>query len=1002
MTHRTLGRGLGASPLEGRWCTHRLALAVDSGMEIEPTRLEAFAATLRPRLAGDLRLDALSRALYATDASLYREPPLGVLVPAHTDDIQAALEEGARFGVPVVARGSGSSLAGSAVSGGLVVDTTKHLNHILSVDAEARTATVQPGVVLDDLNRAAAAHGLTFGPDPASSNRATLGGMLGTNATGTHSIQYGSTVDWTESARVLLHDGSPAAFAALSAEAWDARARQSGAEGEIYKRVGALLAVHEQAIRRDTPRWWRRAGGYRLERMMEAPEVDRGPGRAYDGTRNLAHLLAGSEGTLAFATEITVGLTERPPHAALGVVHFETRASALEAVAGILETGPTAVELFDRIALARALDVAEYAPKLHFVQRGPHGELPGALLIVEYSGESLAACRDGLAGLRRHLGAGAVITDLEDETRMADVYAVRKVGLGLAMSARLPVQAAAIIEDAAVPVEHLPAYIRELEEVMAEWNVDAVAYAHASAGCLHVRPFLDLRQPREVEALEAVARGSARLARKYGGVIASEHGDGRARGALAEDFYTPALYAAYQATKRAFDPAGRLNPGKIVDVPPLTEALRMGPDYQTSPVASGLAFYDASGRDIGFNEAVEACNGSAVCRKVGAGTMCPPFMATREEKDSTRGRANALREALSGGLDSLTSPEVAEALDLCVSCKACQSECPASVDMAALKTVWQSKKWDEQSPPARTRLFAHLPVVAKRVAGPLAAVANRINRLPPARAALAALGIAKKRALPPFATRPFSEREVPAPTGEGPRVALFADTFGRFQEPHIPRAALRVLQAAGARVEVPPYRCCGRTYLSKGFVPHATRLAHRLVETYAPLAEAGVAIVGLEPSCILTLRDEIPRLVQSDAARAVAKAAVTFEEWCATHADRLSGLDWRSSPGDALVHGHCHQKALSTMSASAACLGAAGFGVSDTKAGCCGVAGSFGYEAEHYDVSIQIAEDRLAPAVRAAPDAVVVAAGTSCREQIEHTTGRRALHPAEALAERLG
>ena len=373
-------------------------------MQIDAARLEDFAAAVRPRIAGDLRLDALSRALYATDASLYREPPLGVLVPRHADDIQAALEEAGRFGVPVVARGSGSSLAGSAVAAGLVVDTTKHLREIVSLDPEARTATVQPGVVLDDLNAAARAHGLQVGPDPASSNRATIGGMLGTNATGTHSIQYGSVVDWTESARALLSDGTPVEFAPLSPEAWSGKTRAGGAEGEVYRRLDALLKVHEQAVRRDTPEHWRRAGGYRLERMFEAPEVDRGPGRPWDGTRNLAALLAGSEGTLGIATEITLGLVERPTHAVLGVVHYPTRREALEAVEGILETGPTAVELFDRIALERALNVTEYAPKLHFIQRDAGGGLPAALLIVEYSGASDAETHDGLARLRRHLG----------------------------------------------------------------------------------------------------------------------------------------------------------------------------------------------------------------------------------------------------------------------------------------------------------------------------------------------------------------------------------------------------------------------------------------------------------------------------------------------------------------------------------------------------------------------------------------------------------------------
>ena len=974
-------------------------------MSPEPARLADFAAALRPRLRGDLRLDALSKALYATDASLYRETPLGVLIPRHADDVQAAIEEAARFDLPLLPRGSGSSLAGSAVGGGLVIDTTRHLDAIVAIDPEARTATVQPGVVLDDLNAAAAPHGLRFGPDPASSNRATLGGMLGTNATGTHSIQYGSTVDFVESARVVLADGSMATFDALSPEAWANKTRLAGSEGEIYKRVDALLTLHERAIRTDTPRWWRRAGGYRLERLMEAPEVDRGPGRAWDGTRNLAHLLAGSEGTLGMATEMTVGLVERPQHAVLGVVHYATRRDALEAVEGVLETGATAVELFDRIALQRALGVAEYAPKLHFVQRQSDGSLPEALLIVEYSGDDAGALRDGLRRLRRHLGANAVITDVEDDAQMADVYAVRKVGLGLAMSARLPVQAVAIIEDAAVPVEHLPDYIRELEAALAEDAVDAVMYAHASAGCLHVRPFLDLRQPAEVEKLDRVARASARLARRYGGVIASEHGDGRARGALAEDFYSPGLYAAYQATKRAFDAAGLLNPGKIVDVPPLTEALRMGPDYRPRAVQTGLTFLDPSGADGGFAAAVEACNGSAVCRKIGAGTMCPPFMATREEKDSTRGRANALREALTGDVGTLTGPEVAEALDLCVSCKACKAECPASVDMAALKTAWQEQKWKEQTPPARTRLFAHLPAVAKRIAGPLAAVANRVNALAPTRAALARMGVSAHRALPSFATDPFRESEwqqapaIPGPTAPL-RVALFADTFGRFQEPEIPRAALKVFAAVGAQVEVPPYRCCGRTYLSKGFVPHATRLARQLVDTYAPIAAAEIPIVGLEPSCILTLRDEIPRLLPDDErARQIAAVTRTFEEWCADHADALATIDWQPAAREALVHGHCHQKALSSMGASHACLGAAGIDSKGTQAGCCGVAGAFGYEAEHYDVSLAIAEDRLAPAVRAAgPETVVVAAGTSCREQIAHTTDRVALHPAQVLA----
>ena len=974
---------------------------------IERERLDAFAVALRPRLSGSLRLDALHRALYATDASSYRVPPVGVLVPHSADDVQAALEEAARFGVPVMARGSGSSLAGSAVGAALVVDTTKHLGRILALDPEARTVTVQPGVVLDDLNRALAPHGLRFGPDPASSSRATLGGMVGTNATGTHSLRVGSVVDWLLSADALLAGGVPVHFEALDAAAWAAKMKGEGVEAELYRRVDALLKVHEAAIRRDTPRHWRRAGGYRLERLVEAPEVDRGPGRAWDGTRNLAHLLCGSEGGLAVVTEATLGLVERPAHTALAVVHFDSRRAALEHTVPILETDPSAVELFDRMAIRRARAVTEYAPRLHFVQGDP-----AALLIVEYEGASKAEVRDGLDRLKRKLGPSAVITDAVEEGHVADVWAVRKVGLGLAMSARLPIQPVALIEDAAVPVEHLADYITRLEGVLAENGADAIVYAHASAGCLHVRPFLDTKTEAGVAAMQRVAEGSADLVKEYGGILASEHGDGLARGPLARRFYGEALYAAYVATKRAFDPSGLLNPGKVVEAPPLTSHLRLGPGYRPAQVEAGLTFPGEGGADLGFTMMVELCNGQAVCRKRGEGTMCPPFMVTGEEKDSTRGRANALREALTGGLDRLTGEEVAAAMDLCVQCKACQAECPASVDMAALKTVWLAKKWETEKPPLRARLFAHLPRLARRLSGPLAPLVNRTNGSRFARRRLAALGIAPERLLPPFARHPFREFEVGGLKFEvenskhqtpnsRPTLVLFADTFARFQEPEIPRAAVRVMEAAGFRVVVPPYRCCGRTYLSKGFVPQARRLARRLADTYAPYAEAGLPLVGLEPSCLLTLRDELRRLLPGDArAEAVALRAQTFEEWAAANAERLSALEWKET-GDVLVHGHCHQKALSAMAASRAAFEAAGFRYRETGAGCCGMAGSFGYEAEHHRVSLAMAEDRLAPAVRAAPEATVAAAGTSCRHQILDVTGRTALHPAEVLARAL-
>ncbi len=978
--------------------------------------LADFAAALRPRLTGDLRLDPVARALYATDASMYQVEPVGVVVPRHADDVQAAAEEAGRFGLPVLPRGSGSSLAGSAVGAALVIDTTRWLDGITRFDAEAKTVTVQPGVVLDRLNAALARRGLRFGPDPASSNRATLGGMVGTNATGTHSIRYGSVVDHVISAKAVLPDGTAVAFGELDEAGWTQKLRASGSEGRVYRALDALLARERETIERDTPKHWRRAGGYRLERLLD---------RAH---RNPAHLLCGSEGTLAFVTEITLGLVERPVRTALGVAHFESRRAALEAVEPILETDPAAVELFDRIALHRARAVEEYRPKLHFVQGDP-----AALLIVEYEGATEAELAAGLDRLRKTLGPNAVFSRCLLDAEIRDVWGVRKVGLDLAMSARRTEQPLAFIEDAAVPVRHLPDYITRLEGVLEEHGTEAVVYAHASAGCLHVRPFLDIKREEGVRDMAAIAQASADLVKEYGGIVASEHGDGLARSWLAEGFYGRALYDCYREAKRAFDPEGRFNPGRIVEAPPMTENLRYGPDYRAPEPPTALD-WSASG---GFAAAVERCNGSGVCRKRDAGTMCPSFMVTREERDSTRGRANALRHVLSGQLppEAMASPAMADVMDLCISCKACQSECPAQVDMARMKAEWQARYWEEHPMPTRTKLFAYLPRFSRRFAGPLAPAVNAANRLGVVRRQMEKrFGIAASRALPPFARRPFDPppasppiatlrggEAVPLQKGDsrarpeakptqarrGVRVVLYADTFARYHEPEIPRAAVAVLEAAGFEVVVPPYRCCGRTAISKGVLDRARSLAAQLVEALHPFAAEGLPIVGLEPSCILTLRDELPALAPNDPrVEAVGAAAVTFEEFVARERAAFERLPWPAGDGalrPVLLHAHCHQKALSGVAPSVSCLETAGFAVDPLDAGCCGMAGSFGYEAEHLAVSVAMAERVLAPAVRSAPEeAAISAAGTSCRHQIADLTGRRAEHPAVLLAEALG
>jgi len=953
---------------------------------------DALRTRLESRIAGSLRTDEMTRALYATDASMYAMEPLGVLVPRRREDVQAALEVASDLGIAVLPRGGGSSLAGQGVNTALVIDFTVHLNDILEIDPETQTARVEPGVTLDDLNRAAAEHGLMVGPDPASANRATLGGMLANNSTGTHSITYGNFIRHVQRAEVLLADGTPAVFGPLDRNGWQERMRADGLEGAIYRGLEALLADGgRDTIEADTPSHWRRNNGYRLETLLEEE-------------RNLAKLLCGSEGTLAVATEITCGLVEKPAQTALGVAHFETRDDALRAVTTVLDTDPTAVELFDGVAIERTQQTPGYADRLTFLDG-----TPGAVLITEYTGDSageVTAQLDALDQVLTDSERGYSVVRVVEPDAIDNVWSIRKEGLGLLMGVEGDYKPWAFIEDASVPVENLADYIDELSTFVDETDTRAAYYAHASAGCLHVRPFVNTRDEAEVEKMERIARESLDLVKKYGGVVSSEHGDGLVRGWANPEILGEDLYELCRTAKSVFDPDRILNPGRVVDAPPMTEHLRMGPDYQTRPFRTELDF---SGEG-GFAGAVEKCNGNGACRKLRAGTMCPSFMATREEKDSTRGRANALRSALAGDLsdDAMTGDEMADVMDLCIQCKACKTECPSNVDMAKIKTEWQHHYWEENAMPLRTRLFAWQPDWARWVSGtPLATVVNWLGRRRPLRAlGEQLLGIDAERDVPPFAPQTFRQwfraQEWPAADESGPRVVLFADSFNGCHTPPPLQAAARFLHATGHRVELPgPRTCCGRTLLSKGQVSAAQRRALRTVEVLHPYAEDGVPIVGLEPSCILTLRDEFLDLLPGEPrAETVAEAVYTFEEYVAERAEAgaFADVTWTPEGDEMLVHGHCHQKALTGTEATERALSLPGYRVTAVDGGCCGMAGAFGYEAEHVDVSKQMAELRLAPAVRsAAPDTTIAAPGFSCRSQIKDVTDRTARHPAELL-----
>ena len=968
-----------------------------------------FLAELSGRVRGELRTDTYTRILYSTDASIYQVMPHGVLIARDEEDVHAAVEAAARHKVPILPRAAGSSLAGQAVNEALVIDTSRFLDRVVELDTEERWIRLQPGIVLDALNGYLRPHGLQFGPDPASSNRAAMGGIVGNNSTGSHSILYGMTADHVLGMQAILADGTRCRFGPLDADGLAVHQARPGLEGAVYRGVEAIAAGGREAILAGTPAHWRRCGGYNLDRFVDGASFT----YPQDPHFNLAKLVCGSEGTLAVMTELTLNLVPVPAHTALAVVHFDDLFRALSSVETILETDPSAVELLDNFGLTLAREVPQYAR----LMTGFISGTPNCVLITEYSGDNPRELKQRIDALGDHLrgrGVRATVVPALDAALQTDVWTVRKVGLGLMMSIKGDYKPIPFIEDAAVPVEHLAEYVTAIERFCNDIGTRVAYYAHASAGCIHIRPLINAKLAAEVDKLPVISSFALELLGRFGGSLSSEHGDGRARSWQNESFFGPDLYRLYQQVKGTFDPDGILNPGNVVDAPPMTESLRYGQEYRTRQHREHLAFRS----DHGFTRAVEMCNGAGICRKRTEGTMCPSFMATREEEHSTRGRANALRAALSGTLphDELTSERMFEVMDLCIECKACKAECPSSVDMAKIKIEFLATYYDRHRLPLRSRLFADIGRASRLLAGPLAGAVNRLVAPAPVRRLLERFaGISARRTLPAFSGAPFPawarrrglDRAPSQRPGRGKDrpVALFPDTFNSFNTPEVARAATEVLERAGFAVTVPAYGCCGRPMLSKGLVRRARQAARATVARLAPLARAGVPIVGLEPSCVSAIRDEYQSLLPGDEdAALVAEHVKTFEELVArAHADGELDLDLdmngvNGRDGGLLLHGHCHQKALIGTGPSKSTLGLTGAKVTEVDSGCCGMAGSFGYEAEHYDVSMTMAERRLLPAVRSLDGGgTVVAAGTSCRHQIMHGTGRRALHPAEVL-----
>ncbi|HEY4422479.1 MAG TPA: FAD-linked oxidase C-terminal domain-containing protein [Pseudonocardia sp.] len=959
--------------------------------------MNEFARALAWEIEGEVSFDDYTRHLYSRDASMYSITPRGVVAPRHAGDVVAAVRVAAEHGVAVLPRGAGTSLAGQTVGDALVLDFSRYMSTILELDPEARTARVQPGVVQDQLNRAAGEHGLMFGPDTSTSNRATLGGMIGNNSAGSGSVRYGMTIDHVRTLDVVLSDATTANFAPVDGAERARRAEAATVEGRLYRDLPALVEEFRSAIASGYPGFWRRSGGYRLDRLAAAATSDPA---AFD----LATFVVGSEGTLVVATEATVGLVPKPRHTVIAVGHFRSTPAAIAATEDALSCDPSAVELMDRTILDLSRERIEYAALGTILQ-----DDPDALLFVSFTGDDpaeLSGQLDRLTALWERHGHGYHTLRAETPAQQGALLKVRKSGLGLLMAAGTGTnRPLAFVEDTAVDPARLAEYTERFAKVLDRHELRAGFYGHCSVGCLHIRPFVDLSRPDEVLRMRAVAEEIRDLVTEFGGVNSSEHGDGLARSEFNRALFGDDLYEAMRRVKGIFDPENRLNPGKIVDAPAMTDNLRDAALNPAPLLRTALDFTVVAGGSGGMRGAADRCMNIGVCRKSDAGVMCPSYMATRREHDSTRGRANALVKALSepDPRVGLTDEGLHDALDLCLMCKACKSECPLSVDMATLKSEALHQAHQVQGTPLRSRVFGAIRAL-NRLGSATAPLSNLPGRVPALRALMGrTLGIAPQRPLPVFARRTlprwFRRRAAAAQKNRGP-LTFLADSFTSFTEPAVGMAAIELLERAGWDVRLEDSGCCGRAAFSKGLLDQAKRQASGLVDA---LGATSGPIVGVEPSCLLTLRDEHRALLGDDPRVADVAGRARLVDELLVEAIDSGDLKLREDVWPAgqriLFHGHCHQKAeVGTAATMALLRRIPGAEVVELDAGCCGMAGSFGFEVEHYEVSMQVGADRLFPAVRAEPRSTVVAAtGVSCRQQIAHGTTRRAHHPVELI-----
>lgn len=942
-----------------------------------------YTGALKKEIRGDVYDDPLVLGMYATDASIYQIMPVAVVCPKDEADVVACMKIATAFNVPILARGGGTSLAGQTVAEAIVIDFSKYMNSILLL--EDKTVVVQPGVIRHQLNQLLKSRGLEFAPDPATSSRATVGGMIANNSSGTKSILYGKTSDHVIELKVLLADGRIIRTKALTPDELQQKLDSSDPDRDLYKGMMDITLPLQEEVQEHYPKTMRRVGGYAFDDFLSA------------GCGDLNRIIIGSEGTLGIILEAKLKLVDLPKYKGVSVVQFDLARDAIRAVITMVSYNPAAVEILSRLLIGYSRKNIETAGMCGFLK----GE-PDSIQIIEFYGDDPIEIQNRAEAMHADLkqkGYGYAHDYYPEGKTYHDVWGIRERGLGLLLGEPTDKKGVPVIEDAAIPLPHLDAFIADVVEICHRQGVEVDYYAHASVGVIHIKPILDLRLQGDIDHFKIIADNVFQRVKFYGGSWSSEHGDGIVRSGYLSAFYGEQIFEGFIKTKELFDPHFLLNPGKIVDPPPIDSHLRYGPAYTDLPF--NPVYHYREQRD--FYTAIHQCSGLGACRKISGGTMCPSFMVTRDEMDSTRGRANALRLAMSGQLDDgLANPNLPQVLDLCVSCKACKAECPSSVDMARLKGEVMQHQYDRHGASWKDKMIGRSPELARKIAGNKASLVNTIQAFPMVKQiVMKMMGLDLRRELPKYATRTWTKsiKKLNVPAAD-PDIILLVDTYTECHHPESGRAAIQVLERLGKKVMLLDAGCCQRPRISHGFLREAAQKVKPGIEKIIPWLEKNIPMGVLEPGCASAWTDDIPDLIDDDKTAALLKKIRPFEQllWdvLKNQKDVPAGIHPKAK--EILVHGHCHQKSIYGMDAVKSIFALwPDVNYTEIDSGCCGMAGSFGYDASHFDISKKMAERVLVPTIEKHPDALLVANGFSCRHQIGDFAGREAIHISQAF-----